>query len=109
MNDRIIIEKYIGKERDKETNELIEKWDKYYSCWCEYKALSGKKFAEQNSTHYKRVDSFKIIFCNKSKVFLYEDLEKYRIIFKGRIYKILYPYDIKNEHEFIDLECEFCE
>lgn len=107
---KISIEKFLRKERSKETKEIIDIWDSnYYKCWAELKTLSGKKFAEQNSTQYKRVDSFKVRYFNKTKVLLEDNLENFRLIYKGKIYKISYAYDIKDEHMYIDLECELYE
>lgn len=108
LTERITIKKFVDRSKDEEGN-IIDVFEEYYSCWANYKPLSGKKFAEQQATQYERVDSFTIRYCKKAEKILFDDLEKYKIIFKGRTYVIKYPYDIKNEHNFIDLECELSE
>lgn len=108
LTERITIEKF--KERSKDENgNIVDIFEEYYPCWANFRALSGKKFAEQQATKYTRVDSFTIRYCKKASELLFSDLENYRISFKGRSYTIKYPYDIKNEHNFIDLECELIE
>lgn len=108
LNRKIIIEKYAGKIKD-ENGNIIEQYEEYYSCWAGFRAMSGKKFAEQQSTLYKRVDSFIVRYCGKTKDLLEEDLEKFTVILGNKRYKIAYPYDIKDEHKYIDLECECIE
>lgn len=108
LTERIIIKKFKERSKDDDGN-LIDIFEDYYECWANFKALSGKKFAEQQANKYTRVDSFTIRYCKKSSELLFSDLEQYKIGFKGRFYTIKYPYDIKNEHNFIDLECELIE
>lgn len=109
LTERIRIEKLAGRIKDEEGN-IQDNFEEYYTCWANFKALSGKKFAEQQGTQYIRKDSFIIRYCKKvSAIIDAQDLEDFRIVYKGKIYKIIYPYDIKNEHEYVDLECEIVE
>lgn len=105
LNRRIVIEKYSGKSKD-ENGNLIENYSVYYICWARFKSMSGKKFAQQQATHYKRLDSFVIRFCIRTKALLLDDLELYRVIYQGKKYKIKYPYNIEDKNNYIDLECE---
>lgn len=104
LDERIKIFKMVGQVKN-ESGFLSSTDSLYYECWAGYRALSGKAFAERQATSYKRVDSFVVRYCNKTKALLQEDLEQYYIVFNGAKYKIVYPYDIKNEKKYIDLEC----
>lgn len=108
LTERVIIEKFKERSKDDDGN-LIDIFEEYYSCWANFRPLSGKKFAEQQATQYKRVDSFIIRYCKKADDMQFEDLEKFKLTHRERIYSIKYIYDIKNEHNFIDLECEINE
>lgn len=108
LTERITIKKFKENIEDENGNST-DFYDEFYSCWASYKALSGKKFAEQQATHYQKLDSFVIRYCKKASELLVEDLEKYQIVFREKVYSIKYPYDIENQHTFIDLECELIE
>lgn len=105
LNDRITIKKLVSKSKD-ENGNLNDVYEDVYKCWSGYKALSGKKFSEQNATHFKRVDSFLVRYCMFTSSLLEGDLEQYVLHHKNKSYKISYAYDIKNEKSFVDLECE---
>lgn len=105
LSERIVIQKFKERSKDEDGN-IIDIFEDYYPCWASFRALSGKKFAENQGTQYKRVDSFVVRYCKKINDIQFEDLDKYKIIFKQRVYSIKYGYDIKNEHNYIDLECE---
>lgn len=107
LDTRIIIEKFKSKEREPETKEIIDIWEDYHKCWTRFKALSGKKFAEQYSSNYMRLDNFVIRYCKKTEILLdIDSLKDYRINLKGKLYTIKYAYDINNTHDYISLECE---
>lgn len=108
LTERIAIKKIIGKEKDQEGN-IVPIYEDYYSCWCRYRAVNSKTLSGRDALHYQNIDSFLVRFCNKTKVLLEENKESFIIIYKNRSYKILYPYDIKNQHNFIELECEVVE
>lgn len=107
LDTRIIIEKFSHKERDKESKELIDIWKEYHPCWAGFKAMSGKKFAEQHGTNYQRLDNLVVRYSNKTSPLLdIRALGNYRINIKGQLYTIKYPYNIKNQNTYISLECE---
>lgn len=105
LNDRITIKKFVSKIKD-ENGNIINVYEDFYTCWASFKALTGKKFSEQNATHFKRVDSFLVRYCKITETLLEGDLEPYVLHHKNKTYKISYAYDIKNQKSFIDLECE---
>lgn len=84
-----------------------EKWEDIYTCWANKRDISGKEFLQLGGDKTELVTSFTVRSCNiiNSITRTYET-KKYRIIYNGLIYNIIYPYDVKNEHRFIDFKCK---
>lgn len=107
LDTRIVIEKFSHKEREQESKELVDVWESYFPCWAGFKAMSGKKFAEQHGTNYQRLDNIVVRYSKDTAQLLdISTLGDYRINIKGQLYTIKYPYNIKNQNTYISLECE---
>jgi len=101
LTERITIEKYSGEMQDE--NGFDEpKWDTYYECWSNFRAVSGKEYEAAKATQTENIVTFMIRHCKKSAELLKKDSTKnYRIKYKDKLFDIDYVYDYENLHDWV--------
>jgi len=103
LTERIIIEQYSTIQNENGFDE--EKWAEYYSCWTNFRAVSGKEYESAKATQVENIVTFTIRYCNKAKVLLEKDAtKKFRIKYKDKIFNIEYVSDFENLHTWVDIK-----
>lgn len=106
-NERIIISEYLGEIQNDNGFDEPSWDDKYYSCRCGFKQVSGKEFSSAKANNTENIVTFTARYCNKTKVLLIPgETKKYKVIYKGNDYDILFCSDYENLHKWIDIKAE---
>ncbi|MCC0644894.1 phage head closure protein [Clostridioides sp. ZZV14-6154] len=107
LDYRITIEKL----SENNTNEMgfpLDDWQAYYTCWSDFKAVSGKEYISAKAVSSENIVTFTIRYSQKVRLII-EDIEStkiYRIRYRNKIYDIIYISDFENKHRFVDFKCK---
>ncbi|HBF7200952.1 TPA: phage head closure protein [Clostridioides difficile] len=107
LDYRIIIEKLSDNDTD-ERGFSLDDWREYYTCWSNFKNVSGKEYISAKATSSENIVTFTIRYSEKVKLII-EDAEStkiYRIRYRNKIYDIIYISDFENKHRFVDFKCK---
>lgn len=106
LTERITFQKLV-KTDENENGFENEIWEGIYTCWANKRDISGKEFLQLDADKTLLITSFTVRFCELTKRILENyDTKIYRIVHKGNIFDIEYPYNVKNENNFIDFKCK---
>ncbi|HAT4314967.1 phage head closure protein [Clostridium perfringens] len=107
LNNRIKFKKIEYKQSDYGTDIPELSKDTYYSCWAEFKTVSGKEFIAAKTTNSENIVTFTVRYCNKLKPLLnLKEKKNFKIEFNDCTYNILFASDRMNLHKYIDIKCE---
>ena len=106
LSERIVIQEYLGEIQN--NNGFDEPtWGEYYSCWCEFREVSGKEFIAAKSNNSEDIVTFTIRYCNKVKALLVPgSTKKFKVVYKDVSYDIEFCSDFNNLHEWVDIKAE---
>lgn len=106
LTERIKIEK-LSSVIDDEGFE-IKKWTEYYTCWSNFRAISGKEYISAKASKSENIVTFSVRYCNKVKELIKPCSSKcFRVIYKENIYDIIsQPTDFNNLHKFVDIKAK---
>lgn len=107
LDNRIIIEKLFENDTD-ERGFPLSNWQTYYTCWSDFKAVSGKEYISAKAVSSENIVTFTIRYSEKVRLII-EDIEStkiYRIRYRNKIYDIIYISDFENKHRFVDFKCK---
>lgn len=83
-----------------------QQWTDYYTCWSNFKSITGKEYIAAKATQSENIVTFTIRYCKKAKELLNSDATKiYRVVYNNKTYNIEYVTDFQNLHNFIDIKC----
>ncbi|CZR95557.1 Phage head-tail joining protein [Clostridioides difficile] len=107
LDNRITIEKLFNGDTD-DRGYPIEGWQEYYSCWSDFKAVSGKEYISAKAISSENIVTFTIRYSEKTSLIIEdtENTKRYRIKYKNKIYDIVYISDFENKHRFVDFKCK---
>lgn len=99
-DERIIIEK---RTTSYDKGKKDEAWNEYYKCWCDILDLYGKEKYEAYNSKLENSLKFKCKFCKKLNDMIFETKE-YRVIWKGKIFKLMFIDTLNNSKKDILLQ-----
>lgn len=106
LTERIEIEELISTTQNSKGFD-IPNWQLYYGCWSSYDEVKGSKFIAAKADKSEDIVTFTIRYCNKVKPLLLPGAKKrFRVIFNGFIYAILFAGDYENRHEWVDIKAK---
>lgn len=104
---RIIISEYLGDVQNENGFDTPNWDDTYYSCWSKFIQVTGKEFISAKANNTENIATFSVRYCSKTKVLLIPgETKKYKIIYKGKDYDIVFCSDYKDMHKWIDIKAE---
>ncbi len=105
FTEKIIFEEVTVSENPNGFNENL--WTPYHRCWAQKRDMSGREFVSQRGDKTEIITTFKVRYSLKvRKIIETYCTKEFRIIHKGNIYDIIYPYDVDNKHEKVEFKCK---
>ena len=106
LTERITFQELIETTTNENGFE-VEEWKDIYSCWANKRTISGKEFLQLGGDKTKIITSFTVRYCKKIKdISETYETKTIRILHRNIVYDIQYPYNVKNENNFIDFKCQ---
>ncbi|WP_410496488.1 phage head closure protein [Cellulosilyticum sp. ST5] len=98
LNKRITFQQLLGKEKDK-YGEIIENWGDVITVWAEISPMSGQQFFAAKQINSEITHNVYIRYREGLK-------PNMRVLFKGRVFEILYIMNIKEENRLLQIYCK---